>query len=167
MFSPKRKLINECALVIVKPLALKKGYAEAIQNILTNEETGLKVIDDKKITLTKKQAETFYAVHVGKHFYNDLINYMISGEILLLVLSGNDVIKTARHLIGATDPQKAAEGTIRNLYASGKTANAAHCSDSDVNALCEIKQFFNIREINQKISEQFDIKLPNKICITL
>jgi len=104
----------------------------------------------KLVVLRRKQAEAFYEVHKERPFYNDLVNFMISGPIVACVLEKDNAVEDYRKLMGATDPSKAEPGTIRKLYASDVQRNAVHGSDSNVNASKEITFFFSRSEIFSK-----------------
>ena len=129
-------------LGIVKPDAVATGKTGAILAHL--ERAGFTVRACRLVRLTKPQAETFYAVHRGRPFYDDLVAFMTSGPCLPMALerSGADAVAAMREAIGATDPAEAKAGTIRRLYAESKGRNAIHASDSDENAVREIGFFF-------------------------
>jgi len=135
----------ERTLGIIKPDAVKKNVIGKIISII--EENGIKIKAMKMVTLTKKQAEGFYHVHKDKPFFNDLINFMTSGPVVLMLLEGENVIERWRKLMGVTDPQKADEGTIRKLYGTDIEKNAVHGSDAPETAEFETKYFFNALEI--------------------
>lgn len=127
-------------LSIIKPDAVAKNV---IGKILTRfEDAKLKIIAAKMTQLHKKQAEAFYDVHKNRPFFNDLVSFMISGSVMIQVLEGEDAVRVNRELMGATDPQKAAVGTIRADFADSIDANAVHGSDSLENARNEIAFFF-------------------------
>ncbi len=130
---------------IIKPDAVAKN---AIGQILARfEGAGLKIIAARMLHLSRKQAEGFYAVHRGRAFFKDLVEFMISGPVLLQVLQGDNAIQKNRELMGATDPKKAAKGTIRADFADSIDANAVHGSDSPETARNEIEFFFPNDEI--------------------
>ncbi len=130
----------ERTLSIIKPDAVAKNV---IGEIYTRfEADGLKIIAARMMHLSQADAESFYAVHRGRPFFNDLVNFMISGPIMVQVLEGDDAIKKNRDLMGATDPQKAAKGTIRADFADSIDANAVHGSDAPETAAVEIACFF-------------------------
>lgn len=135
----------ERTLAIIKPEILKKGLAGKI--ISRIEDEGIKIIALKMVRLTKEQAGRFYYVHRGKFFYEELTEYMSSGPIIVMVLSGENVIERWRSIMGATDPAKAEEGTIRKLYGTNIQNNAVHGSDSHESASFEIGFFFSEMEI--------------------
>lgn len=126
---------------IIKPLALSKGFTGPILNKIS--EAGFKISALKMLQLSQNEAETFYAIHSERPFYNDLVEFMVSGPIVVAVLEKENAVEDYRTLIGATDPSKAAEGTIRKLYAESVQANAVHGSDSDENAAIEASYFFS------------------------
>lgn len=126
---------------MIKPDAEGAGNAGAIIKII--QEAGFKIVAMKKTLLTKELAGSFYAVHKERPFYKDLCNYMSSGPIVPMILEKDNAIEDFRKLIGATDPQKAAPGTIRALFAKSIDANAIHGSDSDANAEIEGNFFFS------------------------
>jgi len=125
---------------IIKPTAVSKGYTGPILNMIA--EAGFKISGLKMLQLTQKEAEAFYAVHSERPFYRDLVEYMGSGPIVVGVLEKANAVEDYRQLIGATDPAKAAEGTIRKRFAASVQANAVHGSDSDENAAIEASFFF-------------------------
>jgi len=135
----------ERTLVIVKPDAVAKGVAGKI--ISRFEEAGLKILAAKMIHLTKEQAAGFYIVHKDRPFYQSLCAFMTQGPCIPMVLEGENAINRVRDLMGATDPAKAAPGTIRKLYASSIESNAVHGSDSSESAAFEIPYFFDPLEI--------------------
>lgn len=125
---------------MIKPDAVGAGNAGAITKMI--EEAGFRIVAMKKTMLTKERAGQFYAVHKERGFYNDLTAYMSSGAIIPMILEKENAVEDFRKLIGATDPSKAAPGTIRNLFAKSIDANAIHGSDSDENAEIEGSFFF-------------------------
>jgi nucleoside-diphosphate kinase len=135
----------ERTLVIVKPDAVAKGAAGRI--VSRFEEAGLRILAAKMVHLTKEQAAGFYIVHKDRPFYSSLCTFMTSGPCLPMVLEGDDAIARVRELMGATDPEKAAPGTIRREFASSIESNAVHGSDSPESAAFEIPYFFNALEI--------------------
>jgi len=126
---------------MIKPDAVGNGHIGAITKMI--EEAGFKIIAMKKTQLTKERAGQFYAIHKERPFFNDLCTYMSSGPIVPMILEKDNAVEDFRKLIGATDPAKAALGTIRNLFAKSIEANAIHGSDSDVNAGIEGDFFFS------------------------
>jgi nucleoside-diphosphate kinase len=135
----------ERTLSIIKPDAVAKNV---IGQIYTRfEQAGLKIVAARMTQLSRAEAEGFYAVHKNRPFFKDLVDFMISGPIVVQVLEGENAIQKNRDLMGATDPKKAAKGTIRADFADSIDANAAHGSDSAENALIEIAYFFATLEI--------------------
>ena len=130
----------EKSLGIIKPDAVERNLIGSIIKII--EDNDIKINQMKMLELTSPMAEEFYNIHKGKPFYEKLISYMTSGPVVLMVLEGNDVVKRYRDLKGKTNPEDAAEGTIRKLYAKDTTFNSVHGSDSIENALTEISLFF-------------------------
>lgn len=135
----------ERTLSIIKPDAVGKNLIGAIYQRFENN--GLKVIAARMLHLTRAQAEGFYAVHRERPFFKDLVNFMITGPVMVQVLEGDDAVARHRDLMGATDPRKAAPGTIRADFASTVDENAVHGSDSAENARAEIEFFFKPNEI--------------------
>ena len=127
-------------LTIVKPDAFGAGKAGKIVAHL--EASGFKVIAARVMRLTRAQAGEFYAVHVGRPFYAELVDFMTSGDCMPIILEKPDAVAALRTAIGATDPAEAAPGTVRKLYAESKGRNAIHASDSDENAAREARFFF-------------------------
>ncbi len=135
-------------LAIIKPDAVKRHISG---NIITKiQEAGFCVLAMKMLHLSHAQAEGFYAVHKGKPFFERLMEYMTSGPIVCLVLEADDAIAKYRALMGATNPEEAAEGSIRKLYALSKTQNSVHGSDAPETAATEIAYFFNTLEIHSR-----------------
>jgi len=130
----------EQTLSIIKPDAVAKDVIGRIYSRF--EESGLKVIAAKMVSLSRAEAEGFYAVHRERPFFNDLVAFMASGPVMVQVLEGDNAIARNRELMGATDPKKAAAGTIRADFADSIDANAVHGSDSAANAKVEIEYFF-------------------------
>jgi nucleoside-diphosphate kinase len=126
---------------MIKPDAVSAGNTGAITKMI--EEAGFRIVAMKKTQLTKERAGQFYAIHKERPFFNDLTAYMSSGAIVPMILEKDNAVEDFRKLIGATDPQKAAPGTIRNLFAKSIEANAIHGSDSDENAAIEGNFFFS------------------------
>lgn len=130
---------------IIKPDAVAKNVIGQIYSRF--ESNGLKIIAARMVHLSRTQAEQFYAVHRERPFFNDLVEFMISGPVMVQVLEGEDAIRKHRDLMGATDPQKAEKGTIRADFADSIDANAVHGSDSPETAVVEIASFFPSLEI--------------------
>ncbi|HSH75037.1 MAG TPA: nucleoside-diphosphate kinase [Longimicrobiales bacterium] len=131
-------------LAIIKPDAVGSGKAGRILAHL--EEAGFAVKAIRLVSLSPAQAGAFYAVHHGRPFYDELVDFMTSGPVIAMVLEADEAVAKLRETIGATDPAEAAEGTIRRLYAESKGRNAIHASDSDENARSEIAFFFSEHE---------------------
>ena len=125
---------------MLKPDAVEAGNTGAIIKLI--EEAGFTIVAMKKTKLSPEQAGQFYAVHKERSFYNELCTYMSSGTIVPMILQKDNAVEDFRKFIGATDPKKAAPGTIRNLFAKSIEANAIHGSDSDENAQIEGSFFF-------------------------
>ena len=131
----------ERTLSIIKPDAVERNLENEIKNIFTKK--GFNIVKDKKIQITKSEAEEFYKVHQTKPFYNDLCAYLSSGAIVVMVLEKENAILANREIMGATDPSKANDGTIRKKYGISIDKNSVHGSDSIDNAKIEINFFFN------------------------
>ena len=130
----------EQTLSIIKPDAVERNLIEEIKSIFTKNNLIIK--EDKKIHITKEEAAEFYKVHQTKPFYDDLCSYLSSGPIVVMILEGENAVLFNRELMGATDPKKAKENTIRKLYGKSIDKNSVHGSDSIDNAKKEIKFFF-------------------------
>ncbi len=135
----------ERTLSIIKPDAVARDLIGAIYSRF--EQNGLKIVAAKMLRLSAEQAQGFYAEHEGKGFFDDLVSYMTSGPVVVQVLEGEGAIAKNRELMGATNPQEAAPGTIRADYAESVEANAVHGSDSPASAEREIAYFFETSEI--------------------
>ena len=131
----------EQTLSIIKPDAVERDLIDQIKAIFT--KNNLKIKEDKKIHLTKEEAAEFYKVHQSKHYYDDLCSYLSSGPIVAMILEGENAVLFNRELMGATDPKKAEDNTIRKLYGISIDKNSVHGSDSTENAKKEIEFFFN------------------------
>jgi nucleoside-diphosphate kinase len=131
-------------LTIIKPGAVSRGFTGPILNKIS--EAGFRITALKMLQLTQNEAQRFYEVHRGRPFYDSLEEFMISGPIVEGVLEKENAVEEYRRLIGATDPEKAEEGTIRKMYAESLQANAVHGSDSDANAVIEATFFFSSSE---------------------
>ena len=137
----------ERTLSIIKPDATKRNLTGLINAKFEN--AGLKIIAQKRLLLTKSMAEKFYEIHKDRPFFNDLVNFMISGPVIVQVLEGDNAVKLNRDVMGATNPDDAEEGTIRKEFAESIEANSVHGSDSLENAKNEISFFFaNIELVN-------------------
>ena len=130
---------------IIKPDATKRNITGAINKIIENNN--LSIVAQKRIKLSKDKAAGFYAVHKDKPFFNDLIEYMTSGPVIVQVLDGENAVEKYRNIMGATNPENAAKGTIRNEFAINIQENSVHGSDTEDNAKIEIDYFFNEEEI--------------------
>jgi nucleoside-diphosphate kinase len=138
----------ERTLSIIKPDAVAKNVIGQIYARF--EKAGLKVIAARMAHLSRQDAEGFYAVHKGRPFFNDLVTFMISGPVMIQVLEGEDAIVKNRELMGATDPKKAAKGTIRADFADSIDANAVHGSDAPETARAEVAFFFKNGELHAR-----------------
>ena len=130
----------EKTLSIIKPDAVERNLTNEIKNIFVKNKLNIK--ESKKIQITKDEAAEFYKVHQSKPFYNELCAYLSSGPILVMILEGENAVAANRKIMGATDPKKAEENTIRKLYGISIDKNSVHGSDSLENADKEIKFFF-------------------------
>jgi nucleoside-diphosphate kinase len=130
---------------IIKPDATRRNQTGAVTKML--EEAGLRVVASKRIQMSREQAEGFYAVHKERSFFGELVEFMISGPVVVQVLEGENAMQANRDVMGATNPADAAPGTIRKELAESIEANSVHGSDSDENAAIEIAYFFKDDEI--------------------
>jgi len=130
---------------IIKPDATERNLTGAINAVI--EKAGLRIVAQKRIRMTRRDAETFYGVHRERPFFGELVDFMTSGPVVVQVLEGEDAVARYREVMGATNPANAAEGTIRKLFARSLGENSAHGSDSADNAVIEIAQFFSGSEI--------------------
>lgn len=135
---------NNHTLTIIKPMAVKNNCIGKILNMITDDDFSISAM--KMIHLTREQAQEFYAVHQERPFYNDLVTFMTSGPVVVAILVKDNAVEEYRKLIGATNPQEAAEGTIRSLCGSDIQMNAVHGSDSPENAVIEADFFFSHAE---------------------
>lgn len=131
----------EKTFAFIKPDAIAAHNSGKIIDLI--EKDGFNILGMKKIQLSKNQAEKFYAVHKNRPFFNDLVTYMSSGPVIALVLQKDNAVQAWRDLMGSTNPEQAAAGTVRKLYGTDITHNATHGSDSKENAEIETRQFFN------------------------
>lgn len=138
----------ERTLSIIKPDAVAKNVIGQIYSRF--EQAGLKVVAARMTQLSKAQAEGFYAVHKERPFFGELVAFMISGPVMIQVLEGDNAIQKNRDLMGATDPKKAAKGTIRADFADSIDANAVHGSDSPETAATEVAYFFPAMEVHSR-----------------
>jgi nucleoside-diphosphate kinase len=130
---------------IIKPDATARNLTGAVNAMI--EQAGLRIIAQKRVRITKDQAETFYAVHKARPFFGELVDFMISGPVVVQVLEGDNAIAKYRDIMGATDPAKAAPNTIRKVHAKSIGENSVHGSDAPDTAAKEIAQFFAGNEI--------------------
>ncbi|MBI2295367.1 MAG: nucleoside-diphosphate kinase [Betaproteobacteria bacterium] len=135
----------ERTLSIIKPDAVANNVIGKINTRF--EQAGLKIVAARMMRLSRAQAEGFYAVHKGQPFFKDLVNFMISGPVMVQVLEGEDAVQKNRDIMGATDPDQAEKGTIRADFAQSIDANAVHGSDSAQSAAMEVAYFFPKQEI--------------------
>jgi nucleoside-diphosphate kinase len=130
---------------ILKPDATERNLTGAINAII--EKAGLRIVAQKRVRISREQAEKFYAVHRERPFFRELVEFMISGPVVVQVLEGEKAIARYREVMGATDPAKAADGTIRKVHAKSIGENSVHGSDAPDTAMREIAQFFSDNEI--------------------
>ena len=130
---------------IIKPDATERNLTGAVNALI--EKAGLRIVAQKRIRMTREQAETFYAVHRERPFFRELVEFMTSGPVVVQVLEGENAIARYREIMGATDPAKAAAGTIRKIHANSVGENSVHGSDAPETAQQEIAQFFSGNEI--------------------
>ena len=130
----------EQTLSIIKPDAVERNLDSEIKSFF--EKNNLKIIKSKKVKISKEEASEFYKVHQTKPFYGELCNYLSSGPIVVMILEGENVVSKNRQLMGATDPKKAEDGTLRKMYGLSIDKNSVHGSDSVENAKIEINFFF-------------------------
>jgi len=130
---------------IIKPDATERNLTGGVNAVI--EAAGLRIVAQKRIRMTRQQAETFYAVHKERPFFGELVDFMISGPVVVQVLEGENAILRYREVMGATNPENAAEGTIRKKFAKSVGENSVHGSDAVETAALEIAQFFAGNEI--------------------
>jgi nucleoside-diphosphate kinase len=130
---------------IIKPDATERNLTGAVNAMI--EQAGLRIVGQKRVRITREQAERFYAVHKERPFFGELVEFMISGPVVVQVLEGENAIAKYREVMGATDPSKAAGGTIRKVHAKSIGENSVHGSDAPDTAAKEIGQFFSENEI--------------------
>jgi len=130
---------------ILKPDATERNLTGAVNAII--EKAGLRIVAQKRLRISREQAEKFYAVHRERPFFRELVDFMISGPVVVQVLEGDNAIAKYREVMGATDPAKAAAGTIRKTHAKSIGENSVHGSDASETAIREIAQFFSENEI--------------------
>jgi nucleoside-diphosphate kinase len=130
---------------ILKPDATKRNLTGAVNAVI--EKAGLRIVAQKRILMTRKEAETFYGIHRERPFFGELVEFMTSGPVVVQVLQGENAVAKYREVMGATNPANADEGTIRKQFAQSVGENTVHGSDSAENAKIEIAQFFSGNEI--------------------
>jgi nucleoside-diphosphate kinase len=138
-------MATERTFSIIKPDATERNLTGAVNAVI--EKAGLRIVAQKRILMSRREAETFYAVHKERPFFGELVDFMISAPVVVQVLEGDNAVVKYREIMGATNPESAAEGTIRKLYAKSIGENSVHGSDSQENAKIEIAQFFAGNEI--------------------
>lgn len=136
---------DQRTLSIIKPDATNRNLTGAINAVF--EQAGLRIVAQKRVRMTRAQAEGFYAEHKERPFFGELVEFMISAPVVLQVLEGENAVAKHREVMGATDPKKAADGTVRKLYAQSIGENSVHGSDSEASAEREISYFFRPEEI--------------------
>jgi nucleoside-diphosphate kinase len=140
-------LALERTLFIIKPDAVERRL---IGKILAHvEDKGYRIAEARFSRMTRDEAQTFYSEHQGKPFFNDLVEYMTSGPVLLTCLEREDAVRTLREVVGATDPAQAAPGTVRQLFGRSKQENSVHASDSLASADREVKLFFGVAALSR------------------
>ena len=130
---------------IIKPDATRRNLTGKVNAVI--EDAGLRIVAQRRIKMSRAQAETFYEIHKERPFFGELVDFMISEPVVVQVLEGDNAVARYREVMGATNPANAAEGTIRKLYAESVGENSVHGSDSQDNAAIEIAQFFSAAEI--------------------
>jgi nucleoside-diphosphate kinase len=137
--------MTERTFSIIKPDATRRNLTGKINAVI--EDAGLRIVGQRRLKLSRAQAEAFYGVHQGKPFFEELVGFMTSGPVVVQVLEGDNAVARYREVMGATNPANAAPGTIRQLFAESFTGNSVHGSDSPENATIEIGQFFDDADI--------------------
>lgn len=137
--------MTERTFSIIKPDATRRNLTGKVNAVI--EDAGLRIVAQKRVQLTRAQAERFYEIHKERPFFGELVDFMISAPVVVQVLEGDNAVARYRDVMGATNPAQAAEGTIRKLYAESVGENSVHGSDSADNAKIEIVQFFSEAEI--------------------
>ncbi|MEO1322869.1 MAG: nucleoside-diphosphate kinase [Pseudomonadota bacterium] len=130
---------------IIKPDATARNLTGAVNKVI--EDGGLRIVAQRRIHMTQAQAERFYEIHKERPFFGELVEFMTSAPVVVQVLEGENAVARYREIMGATNPEEAADGTIRKLFAKSIGENSAHGSDSDENAALEISQFFSAADI--------------------
>ena len=137
--------MTERTFSIIKPDATERNLTGKVNAVI--EDAGLRIVGQRRIRMTRAQAEQFYGVHKERPFFGELVDFMTSGPVVVQVLEGDNAVARYRDVMGATNPENAAEGTIRKLYARNVGENSVHGSDSVENAAIEIAQFFGDEDI--------------------
>ena len=137
--------MTERTFSIIKPDATRRNLTGKVNAVI--EDAGLRIVAQRRIKMSKAQAETFYEVHKERPFYGELVDFMTSAPVVVQVLEGDNAVARYREVMGATNPAQAADGTIRKLYAESVGENSVHGSDSLENARLEIAQFFTDADI--------------------
>lgn len=137
--------MTERTFSIIKPDATRRNLTGKVNAVI--EDAGLRIVAQKRIHMSRAQAERFYDVHKERPFFGELVDFMVSAPVVVQVLEGENAVARYREVMGATNPAQAAEGTIRKLYAESVGENSVHGSDSQDNAKLEIAQFFSEAEI--------------------
>lgn len=137
--------MTERTFSIIKPDATERNLTGKVNAVI--EDAGLRIVGQRRIRMTRAQAEQFYGVHKERPFFGELVDFMTSGPVVVQVLEGENAVARYRDVMGATNPENAAEGTIRKLYARNVGENSVHGSDSVENAAIEIAQFFGDEDI--------------------
>jgi nucleoside-diphosphate kinase len=145
LLSEDESMAIERTFSIIKPDATARNLTGAVNALI--EKAGLRIVGQKRIHMTRTQAETFYAVHKARPFFGELVEFMTSGPVVVQVLEGDNAVVKYREVMGATDPAKAADGTIRKVHAKSIGENSVHGSDAPETAAVEIAQFFSGNEI--------------------
>jgi nucleoside-diphosphate kinase len=137
--------MTERTFSILKPDATRRNLTGAINKVI--EDSGLRIVGQRRIRMSREQAERFYDIHRERPFFGELVDFMTSGPVVVQVLEGENAVARYREVMGATNPANAADGTIRKLYAESVGENSVHGSDSTDNAKLEIEQFFTDDQI--------------------
>ena len=138
-------MAREHTFSILKPDATRRNLTGEVNAVI--EKAGLRIVAQKRILMSRREAETFYAIHKDRPFFGELVEFMTSGPVVVQVLEGENAVLKHREIMGATNPANAADGTIRKLFAQSVGENTVHGSDSVENARAEIAQFFSGNEI--------------------
>ncbi len=133
-------MATERTFSIIKPDATQRNLTGAVNAVI--EKAGLRIVAQRRVRMTREQAESFYAVHRERPFFGELVTFMVSGPVVVQVLEGENAVAKYREVMGATNPANAAEGTIRKQFAQSMGENSVHGSDSAENAEIEMRQFF-------------------------